>query len=68
MTVEYLSTTTAEGAMIGATTGTKLGFFGTTPIARPTVTAVVTTTATTTLNERKVDRLYAALRALGLIA
>lgn len=48
-------------------TDNTVGFFGTTAIARPSITAVGTTTATTTLNETKIDRLYTALRNLGLI-
>lgn len=48
-------------------TGGTAGFFGTTPITRPSVTWPNTGTATTTLNETKVNRLMAALVALGLI-
>lgn len=44
-----------------------VGFYNTTPIAQPSITAVATATATTTLNETKIDRLYTALRSLGLI-
>ncbi len=46
---------------------TKAGFFGATPVARPSVTWPNTGTATTTLNETKVNRLMAALVTLGLI-
>lgn len=47
---------------------TKLGFYGlATPIAKPSVTWPNTGTATTTLNELKVNRLMAALVNLGLI-
>ncbi|KKL57703.1 hypothetical protein LCGC14_2232770 [marine sediment metagenome] len=45
----------------------KVGFYGTTPIVQPSVTAVGTTTATTALNETKIDRLYAALESIGII-
>ena len=48
------------------TSGTA-GFFGKTPISRPSVTWPNTTTATTTLNETKVNRIMAALVNLGLI-
>lgn len=48
-------------------TGGTAGFFGTTPISRPSVTWPNTATATTTLNETKVNRLMAALVSLGLI-
>jgi hypothetical protein len=44
-----------------------LGFYGKEPIAQPTVTWPDTATATTTLNETKVNRLMAALVSLGLI-
>lgn len=53
---------------IGDSSSDTLGFFGTTPIARPTVTWPNTGTATTTLNELKANRLMAALVSLGLIA
>lgn len=46
---------------------TKAGFFGVTPVARPSVTWPNTGTATTTLNETKVNRIMAALVSLGLI-
>lgn len=46
---------------------TKAGFFGATPVAKPSVTWPATATATTTLNETKVNRLRAALVSLGLI-
>jgi hypothetical protein len=52
---------------IGDASTDTLGFFGTTPIARPSVTWPNTGTATTTLNELKANRLMAALVSLGLI-
>jgi hypothetical protein len=48
-------------------TGGTAGFFGTTPITRPSVTWPNTATATTTLNETKCQRLMVALVNLGLI-
>ena len=48
-------------------TGGTVGFYGTTPIAKPSVTWPNTGTATTTLNETKVNRIMAALVSLGLI-
>lgn len=48
-------------------TGGVAGFYGTTPVARPSVTWPNTATATTTLNEAKCNRLMAALVTLGLI-
>lgn len=45
----------------------KAGFFGKAAIPQPSVTWPNTATATTTLNETKVNRLMAALVKLGLI-
>lgn len=55
------------GGQVGAASTEKVGFFGATPVARPSVTWPNTGTATTTLNETKVNRLMAALVTLGLI-
>lgn len=52
---------------IGDASTDTLGFYGKTPIARPSVTWPNTGTATTTLNETKVNRIMAALVNLGLI-
>jgi hypothetical protein len=58
----------AEGPnLIGNSATSKVGFFGTEPVNRPTVTWPNTATATTTLNETKVNRIMAALVTLGLI-
>lgn len=54
-------------AQIGDASTDTLGFYGATPIARPSVTWPNTGTATTTLNELKVNRIMAALVNLGLI-
>ncbi|MBR9900412.1 MAG: hypothetical protein GYB19_10180 [Rhodospirillales bacterium] len=68
MAIKQLSDGGAEGTLLGQSATDKVGFFGlTTPIAQPSITAVGTTTATTTLNETKIDRLYAALISVGLI-
>lgn len=48
-------------------TGGTAGFYGTTPISQPSVTWPATGTATTTLNETKINRLMTALVNLGLI-
>lgn len=45
----------------------KAAFFGKAAISQPTVTWPNTATATTTLNETKVNRLMAAMVKLGLI-
>ena len=64
---EYIGNGDPEGSIIGRS-GEKLGFYGlATPITRPSVTWPNTGTATTTLNETKVNRLMAALVALNLI-
>jgi len=69
MAVEYLGTGNDDGVNFGRASTDKIGFYGlTTPIVRPFVTVVGTTTATTALNETKIARLTAALEALGLIA
>lgn len=52
---------------IGDASTDTLGFYGATPIARPSVTWPNTGTATTTLNETKCNRIMAALVSLGLI-
>ena len=66
--VEYLGSNASGGMMIGSASTEKVGFFGTTPVVRPSITAVATATATTTLNETKINRLYTALRSIGIIA
>jgi hypothetical protein len=68
MAVEYLGSGNDDGVNLGRSTTDKIGFYGlTTPIVQPAITAVTTATATTALNETKINRLYAALRALNLI-
>lgn len=57
----------SDGLSVGQSATDKVGFYGTTPIAKPSVTWPATATATTTLNETKVNRLMAALVNLGLI-
>ncbi len=56
-----------EGITIGQSATDKIGFYGTAPIVKPSVTWPNTATATTTLNETKCNRLMAAVVALGLI-
>lgn len=68
MAVEYLGTGNDDGVLLGRSTTDKIGFYGlATPIVQPSITAVATATATTALNETKINRLYAALRAINLI-
>jgi hypothetical protein len=67
MAVEYLGTSLPDGTVLGQSATEKIGFYGATPIVKPSVTWPNTGTATTTLNETKVNRIMAALVNLGLI-
>ena len=64
---EQVTYNSPTGAQVGNASTEKVGFFGATPVVQGAITAVGTTTATTTLNETKIDRLYSALATLGLI-
>lgn len=66
-TYERLDYGSPDGCQIGGASTDKIGFYGTTPVVKPSVTWPNTGTATTTLNETKVNRIMAALVALGLI-
>jgi hypothetical protein len=67
MAINYIGDGSPDGTVIGRTDG-KLGFYGlTTPVALQTITSVGTTTATTTLNETRIQRLETALGALNLV-
>ena len=66
-TYEQVTYNSPDGAQVGKSATEKLGFFGKTPIAQPSVTWPGTTTATTALNEAKVNRIMAALVNLGII-
>ena len=69
MSVEYLGTGNDDGVNFGRSSTDKIGFYGlATPIARPSITAVTTATATTALNETRIAWLTAALVSLNLIA
>lgn len=67
MAVHYLDDGNDDGVVLGQSATKKIGFFGATPVVQQAITAVTTATATTSLNETKIDRLYTALRNLGLI-
>ena len=67
MAVKQMSDLRSDGVQIGQSAADLVGFFGTAPIVQPSITAVATTTATTALNETKIDRLYTALLSTGLI-
>lgn len=64
---EQVTYNSPTGAMVGQSATEKIGFFGATPVVQQAITAVATATATTALNETKINRLYAALINLGLI-
>lgn len=64
---EQVTSNSTSGAQVGNAATEKVGFFGATPVDQPSVTWPNTGTATTTLNETKVNRLMAALVELGLI-
>lgn len=66
-TYERLDYGSSDGCQIGGAATDKIGFFGATPIVKPSVTWPNTGTATTALNEAKVNRIMAALVNLGLI-
>ena len=68
MTIEYIGDGNPDGTVLGRS-GEKLGFYGlATPITKPAITLIGTTTATTALNETAIARIHAALRSLGLIS
>jgi len=68
MAIKQLSDGNPSGVLLGQSTTDKVGFYGlTTPIVQPAITAVATATATTTLNETRITRLYTALINVGLI-
>lgn len=64
---EQVTYNAPDGAQIGKSSTEKIGFYGKTPLTRPSVTWPNTGTATTTLNETKVNRIMVALVNLGLI-
>lgn len=68
MAVRQLSQGDSDGTVLGQSTSDKIGFYGLqTPVAQPSITAIATATATTTLLETRISRLEAALRSLNLI-
>lgn len=66
-TYEQAFSSNPDGGQVGLSATEKVGFFGATPTTQPSVTWPNTGTATTTLNETKVNRIMAALVTLGLI-
>lgn len=67
MAIRYISNKDSSGTCLGQSSSDLVGFWGKTPIARPSVTWPNTGTATTTLNETKCNRLMAALVSAGII-
>lgn len=67
MAANQLSDKNPDGTKLGQSSTDLIGFWGKTPIARPSVTWPNTGTATTTLNETKCNRLMAALVSAGII-
>ena len=66
MSVTYLGDNNPDGACFGLSATEKIAFFGAPPVVQQAMTAVATVTATTALNELKIDRVIAALATLGL--
>lgn len=66
MGVKYLGDYGSDGACLGRAAADKVGFYGTTPIIKPTVTLGAGTT--TTLLAADVLAIRTALVALGLVA
>lgn len=67
MAVNYIGDNGPDGSSFGTAATEKISFYGATTIVKPSVTWPNTATATTTLNETKVNRLMVALVNLGLI-
>ena len=67
MAVKQLSDGGSDGVNMGQNASDKIGFYGTTAIAKATVTATTTTTATTGALEADIDAIRTALQNLGLI-
>jgi hypothetical protein len=59
---------TATGTQIGTATGQKIGFYGATPVVQQTGGAATAGASYTATEEGMINRMYSALRALGLIS
>jgi hypothetical protein len=57
---------TSTGLQIASATSQKLGFFGTAPVVQPTIGAGTAGTSYTTNEQGMLQRVYNAVRALGL--
>ncbi len=61
-----LSLGTTTGTQIGTAANQKLGFFGTTPVVQQTLGAATAGSTWTSTEQGMLNRLYSAMRALGL--
>lgn len=66
MTAKQLDDGNPDGVIMGQSSN-KVGFYGTEPIAKASVTAAMTATSTTTQLETTLDAIGTALHNLGLI-
>lgn len=57
---------TTTGTQIGTSSSQKLGFFGATPVVRPTMGAATAGATYTSAEQAMLNAVYAAVRALGL--
>lgn len=67
MAKKELSDGGPDGTSLGQSATDKIGFFGTTPIVKPSIAAASSSVATTTILETRVAGIIAALAALGLV-
>ena len=68
MALKELSDGGPDGTRLGQSSTDKVGFFGATPIAKPSVAAASSSVATTTILETRVAAICTALANLGLIS
>lgn len=68
MPVKELSDGGPDGSRLGQSSSDKVGFFGATPITKPSVAAASSSVATTTILETRVAAICTALADLGLIS
>lgn len=67
MAKKELSDGGPDGTSLGQSSTDKIGFFGTTPIVKPSIAAASSSVATTTILETRVAGIITALAALGLV-
>lgn len=59
---------TTTGTQIGTATGQKIGFYGATPVVQQTGGAATAGASYTSAEQGMINRMYSALRALGLLS